>query len=153
MGESGSAAPFYRGRRVGHKVEVWNPRGGLLDPATGIRDHSPSGFEWGYGGSGPAQLALALLFDWHLHYGPLVRSGARRRRDARIMAMDTYQLFKWAVVAQLPRQWDMHEALIGDFLEVALDRDAGVGPTWDQWRELMRAGGWLVAVPWEGGEQ
>jgi hypothetical protein len=26
-------------------------------------NHSPSGFSWGYGGSGPAQLALALLAD------------------------------------------------------------------------------------------
>lgn len=26
--------------------------------------HSPTGFEWGYGGSGPAQLALAILFDY-----------------------------------------------------------------------------------------
>jgi len=29
-----------------------------------LADHSPSGFEWGYGGSGPAQLALALLLDY-----------------------------------------------------------------------------------------
>ena len=27
-------------------------------------NHSPSGFEWGYGGSGPAQLALAFLLDY-----------------------------------------------------------------------------------------
>lgn len=33
-----------------------------------IRSHSPTGFEWGYGGSGPAQLALAILAD---HFGPL----------------------------------------------------------------------------------
>ena len=26
-------------------------------------NHSPAGFSWGYGGSGPAQLALALLAD------------------------------------------------------------------------------------------
>jgi hypothetical protein len=26
-------------------------------------NHSPTGFSWGYGGSGPAQLALALLTD------------------------------------------------------------------------------------------
>ena len=26
-------------------------------------NHSPTGFEWGYGGSGPAQLALAILVD------------------------------------------------------------------------------------------
>ncbi|WP_115864213.1 DUF6166 domain-containing protein [Halorussus litoreus] len=29
-----------------------------------LANHSPSGFEWGYGGSGPAQLALALLLDY-----------------------------------------------------------------------------------------
>ncbi len=28
-----------------------------------LRNHSPSGFEWSYGGSGPAQLALALVAD------------------------------------------------------------------------------------------
>jgi hypothetical protein len=26
-----------------------------------LRNHSPDGFNWGYGGSGPAQLALAML--------------------------------------------------------------------------------------------
>jgi hypothetical protein len=26
-------------------------------------NHSPTGFSWGYGGSGPAQLAVALLAD------------------------------------------------------------------------------------------
>jgi len=25
-----------------------------------VRNHSPDGFAWGYGGSGPAQLALAI---------------------------------------------------------------------------------------------
>lgn len=28
-----------------------------------IRRHSPTGFEWGYAGSGPAQLALALCVE------------------------------------------------------------------------------------------
>jgi hypothetical protein len=28
-----------------------------------VRNHSPSGFEWGYGGSGPAQLALEILLE------------------------------------------------------------------------------------------
>ena len=28
------------------------------------KGHSPSGFEWGYLGSGPAQLALAILCDY-----------------------------------------------------------------------------------------
>lgn len=34
-----------------------------LRPRLDIRSHSPTGFEWGYGGSGPAQLALALVAD------------------------------------------------------------------------------------------
>jgi hypothetical protein len=28
-----------------------------------LANHSPTGFEWGYGGSGPAQLALAICAD------------------------------------------------------------------------------------------
>lgn len=28
-----------------------------------VWNHSPDGFQWGYGGSGPAQLALAILLD------------------------------------------------------------------------------------------
>jgi len=28
-----------------------------------LDNHSPTGFEWGYAGSGPAQLALAILAD------------------------------------------------------------------------------------------
>lgn len=28
-----------------------------------VYNHSPDGFSWGYGGSGPAQLALAILCD------------------------------------------------------------------------------------------
>ena len=32
-------------------------------PSQKLRNHSPDGFNWGYGGSGPAQLALAILLD------------------------------------------------------------------------------------------
>lgn len=34
-----------------------------LNPRYDLRNHSPDGFEWGYEGSGPAQLALALVAD------------------------------------------------------------------------------------------
>ena len=34
-----------------------------LAPRHDLRNHSPDGFEWGYSGSGPAQLALALAAD------------------------------------------------------------------------------------------
>lgn len=32
-------------------------------PSQKLDNHSPDGFMWGYSGSGPAQLALALLLD------------------------------------------------------------------------------------------
>jgi Family of unknown function (DUF6166) len=35
----------------------------LPDRSLGVWNHSPSGFAWGYCGSGPAQLALALLLE------------------------------------------------------------------------------------------
>lgn len=38
----------------------------MLDPGYRHVNHSPTGLEWGYTGSGPAQLAFAILLD---HYG------------------------------------------------------------------------------------
>lgn len=32
-------------------------------PSQNLFNHSPDGFAWGYGGSGPAQLALAILYE------------------------------------------------------------------------------------------
>ena len=80
----------YRGRRdAAGRVAVTRPDGSPLElaPSLALRRHSPDGFGWGYGGSGPAQLALALLLD--------VSGNAGR-------ALDAYQLFKVEVVAVLP---------------------------------------------------
>jgi len=52
-----------------------------------IRNHSPTGFEWGYGGSGPAQLALAILAD------------ATGDDD---YAQKMYQDFKWKHTESMP---------------------------------------------------
>lgn len=60
-------AKTYIGRRVelvGCHVTVTDRRGTrLLAQRQDLRLHSPSGFEWGYLGSGPAQLALAICAD------------------------------------------------------------------------------------------
>lgn len=64
-------------------------RGRGLNPRLGLDNHSPTGFEWGYGGSGPAQTALALLAD---ALGDDIR------------AQRLHQDFKWAVVGKLPRE-------------------------------------------------
>jgi hypothetical protein len=80
----------YQGTREGRVADV-RVDGRLLNPRLDLWNHSPSGFEWGYGGSGPAQLALALLAD-HL------------QNDEE--AVQLHQEFKFAVVAGLPyRGW------------------------------------------------
>jgi len=44
--------------------QVWL-NGQALSPKKSqeVTNHSPDGFAWGYGGSGPAQLALAVLLE------------------------------------------------------------------------------------------
>jgi hypothetical protein len=49
----------YRGKRLDTGVEV-TVDGSPLDPRYDLRRLSQSGFEWGYGGAGPMQLALAV---------------------------------------------------------------------------------------------
>lgn len=53
----------YRGEPENFAVSVVDDAGVIhaLDPRLDLRNHSPTGFAWGYGGSGPAQLALAIL--------------------------------------------------------------------------------------------
>jgi hypothetical protein len=76
--------------------------GRALDPRFDLRFHSPDGFEWGYGGSGSAQLALALLADW-------------LGDDAE--ALRVYQEFKSRAVAGLPREgWTLTGAQIREEL-------------------------------------
>lgn len=49
-------------RTNNNHLEVWvDGRSVKLKPSLKVWNHSPSGFEAGYAGSGPAQLALAIL--------------------------------------------------------------------------------------------
>jgi hypothetical protein len=65
---------------------VCNVNGKPLPLRLDLWNHSPTGFEFGYGGSGPAQLALAILADC---------CGDE-------LAVAYHQPFKWAVIARLP---------------------------------------------------
>jgi hypothetical protein len=57
----------YTGARwAGIGIAVTVDRDGViekLDPRLDLARHSPAGLDWGYAGSGPAQLALAILAD------------------------------------------------------------------------------------------
>ena len=57
-----------------------------LEPSLKVRNHSPDGFSWGYGGSGPSQLALAIM---------LIELGGDEER-----ALELYRDFKNEVIAK-----------------------------------------------------
>lgn len=65
-------------------------------------NHSPDGFNWGYGGSGPAQLALALLLDV---------------TDDEELAEQHHQEFKRDVVAGFDDSWTYTARQIREWLE------------------------------------
>lgn len=48
----------------GLSVFIWDSRTQKDTDLTHILKHSPDGFEWGYAGSGPADLALSILHDY-----------------------------------------------------------------------------------------
>jgi|GEM_PF-1626876 len=100
--------PIYRGQRdrtapVGKECSV-TVDGKRLDCRYDLLSASPAGFEWNYGGSGPAQLAIALLahaFNDHF-------------------ATTHYQRFKRDVVAELPEDgWTLTKIEIERLADVA----------------------------------
>ncbi len=64
-------------------------------------NHSPTGFEWGFQGSGPAQLALALLLDATGDPGA---------------ALKYHQDFKRCFVAGFEDEWELTQGEIIDWL-------------------------------------
>jgi Family of unknown function (DUF6166) len=99
---------------------VWVQRGEreqdrtLLDiePSFRLRRHSPTGFLWGYGGSGPAQLALAIMLDC----------------CGQFHAERCYQTFKTHYVARWPQSgWMIDEEVVwrwADTCTIAMQRRA-----------------------------
>jgi hypothetical protein len=74
-------------------VEWWGPvtfdgRTLPLDPSLDVINHSPDGFAWSYSGSGPSQLALAILLEAGVPVD---------------QARKLYQEFKHEFIAGLPR--------------------------------------------------
>jgi len=77
------------------KVHIRHGNGNVTNLKHRIVLHSPTGFGWGYGGSGPADLALNMLYDY------LIRT---KCEGARCMALDLHQSFKWDFIAQAGKE-------------------------------------------------
>jgi len=110
----------YRGYRdtegVGHQLVTKDYD--LLDPAPSLTiwNHSPDGFSWGFQGSGPAQLALALLYD------------VTGNKDIAVLF---HQKFKRALVSTWGDTWEITDDYIQGWvdgkigsIEESLDRDS-----------------------------
>jgi hypothetical protein len=83
---------------------VDNGKRRILEPAASLElfNHSPNGFEWGYGGSGPAQLALAICLD---------------AIGDKVQAVHFHQSYKWRVVAKLPHEaWELTRAQVREVI-------------------------------------
>ncbi|MDP9439574.1 MAG: hypothetical protein M3P49_12675 [Actinomycetota bacterium] len=88
----------YRGRigeRGERAVEVVG-EDGIYRPLYHVVHHSPTGFAWGYSGSGPADLALSILADalWE-------RPRPEDLRVGRSLASQHHQDYKRACIAPL----------------------------------------------------
>ncbi len=73
-----------------------------LDPRTDVKAVSQNGYEWGYAGPEPAQLALAILCD---HYGDTDK------------ALKDYPIFMEAIVSNFNNEWEMSSEDIDIALE------------------------------------
>lgn len=86
----------YHGLRKKDNTATVTVNGKPLPMRLDLDNHSPTGFEWGYAGSGPAQLALAILAD---------ALGDDER------ALRLHQKFKFVAITPLPqdRGWTITE--------------------------------------------
>lgn len=76
-----------------------------------IHNHSPDGFNWGYRGSGPAQLALAILYHF---------------TKSREIALRWYYDFKVAFVSGWGNTWSIRGEEIQNWLsERQLEEERG----------------------------
>ena len=91
-------------RRIGFSQATVSIDGAVLSPnrSLNLRNHSPTGFEWGYGGSGPSQLALALLLEAGL-------SGDE--------AQALYMRYKFDVISSLDWEDTLRGADVLDWIE------------------------------------
>ncbi|MGH9373357.1 MAG: DUF6166 domain-containing protein, partial [Vicinamibacterales bacterium] len=96
--------------QLGH-AHVAVDHGGEMRPLAHFVRHSPAGMDWGYAGSGPADLARSLL----AHF-----LGSRVAPHPRI-----YQRFTFLVIASLPRDedWTLTSEDVQAALDDALDQE------------------------------
>ncbi len=90
-------------------------------PLPDVKRHSPDGFEWGYSGSGPADLALSILCDFLALEGEgrFAERLVTRTGRWQLYREPPYQQFKFAHITPLPQNgvWAIQAANVAAFLK------------------------------------
>jgi len=116
----------HRGEDGSLEVEVFDRDRKIIQPLRHVGIHSPDGFEWGYGGSGPADLALSILADLFDEALPLYVNASRawEKTEWRDQVTDWkawryHQEFKWKFVGRLGHfDWRLSSLSILDWLGI-----------------------------------
>lgn len=125
---------IYEGQRIGENAAggcrvrvMFDGRNDPLKLRLDLRNHSPTGFNWGYAGSGPAQLALAILADF---------------TGSDDLAQVIYQDFKFAIIATLngDLNWSFTGEQLSEIVADILEHRVPVLPADCQRVETARGG-------------
>lgn len=113
---------IYTGERQGEVIKV-TVDGVSLDSRNDLRDLSTDGFEWGYVGSGPYQLALAILAH---HF------------DDPATALGNYRSFCEILVLRFaPEGWRLESDAIDAALEGVIEVDMTLEELLDKARNTI----------------
>ncbi len=86
-------------------VRVWRDADGTLQASVAhLAHHSPTGFECGYGGSGPADLALSILAAFVPARAGVATEQLYKGQRCSRFAWAYHQQFKWEFIATLPKE-------------------------------------------------
>ncbi len=130
IAESGTTIALFRGESMatytGHITEsgefgIVMKDSRIMNPADSLKveNHSPDGFSWGYHGSGPTQLALAILLEeW----------GNWQSFPPRSMVHGHHIQFRDNVIAKMPRDegWQLTSKEIEDWYVTGVWTQRGV---------------------------
>lgn len=134
-----------------HTVQVWESDV-LLGPLEHrVVRHSPDGFSWGYGGSGPAELALNLIVDalGAEAWCPTCRGAGELHEEDRLLGSQyrgvcddcrgdrlgplaqpaVYQAFKAEVVAAWPETWTIRRSEVLAWVRAHRNSAQGAQPS------------------------
>ncbi|MFW6015270.1 MAG: DUF6166 domain-containing protein [bacterium] len=97
-------------KRIGG-VNVYIKTHNSIEPLEHRERHSPTGFQFGYNGSGPSDLARSILIDF------FIRKDDVTIGEASLKAEDLYQKFKFDIISKQNKTLKVTNEEIEEWLE------------------------------------